>query len=1312
MEKINTLRMFQEAMASHLELVKITAAVILASVFLPIGGKLSAADSVPAAKTTLELPVDPAKTPCVWLDAKPQEQKGQVPSNVPVAYAELTASNADGVSFEGNMIVLRKAGYASQTATFRFKLPDGIKAGTYDIWTHFALGGVAAQDFAISVGSSPDKLERRAGFRQSNGVSWQMDWRKGGAGAKLEIRPEDRWMEIVVAGMATQQRMFTGFLLAAETEESRLRDAVGAMQSPDASRRFYVLEGKNPEDIMTVLRCFSERKEAMKNKVDVQLLSGKEALAVAASAVISKLPTLVAAVRGVPLASLELPATQETVSGFIDAGRSPSVILECGKGNNSPSPEDVPILYGELTANDAEQAQASQREIILKKTGYASTTATLRYALNGQIKPGQYDVWTFFALGGLARQEFTVCAGADTDKLQTRTVFSQDNAASWERHWQKGASIRLYPQDRFIDITVKGMQTGTKILDDFVLVQEAPLPEGITPESGAWRSAVEGLKAASPKWRIWILEGEKAAESDIFYKQLTELPESVRNTCVSSVFLGAKAEELARNLGIERRPALMLMDDHYALRGVLTAQANAAQVDAFLKSTTGNGSAPGPFPVRPRIAAAASQPLENGAPRTWLTVCGWYGPAGFSLWGVDAEMRMRPNPADPCAVTHFDGGFKTNWAENTASDDGLLVLQQKSIDYTWARGVGYAHIYLDVEKDVDCALHLAHTGIGTQGWLDGQPLVFDKDPAPPADFARLQAFKPSAGETATGVTDQGGRINVQLGQSVAPQTAPLILKAGRHRLLIKLITQQPAGQTFAFIARFTDAEGKATAGVRTQLGDPDCAMELQAEVRRLTSRVTVDAPANLPHQGQPLKLRYDLRHEGDTTIPIVPFEARLVLEITDYDGKEVLRREVTRQFPGVAEFDLGNAPVRGYYAVQPTLYTPDGKLIMTCVPDGFSVIGGTASQFARREQKKMAVTYYFMGAGEGATYKTAFPWMTRAGIYRNIGSNPDFPIELAEAAKAAGIILTMDFWDQHNGYTQAYRDELAKRAAPYTRWYKSYNEIDIHPAIRKTPEHWVARSKGEYEAAKAARPDAFYVGGSLVYPGTGDWFTECLKLGLDQYVDAWDVHCYPQQAPTLEGSMSNSPNETELGVLNCYKRIGRTNTKPFWIGETGARASHGYDARRWQADTVAKMTACACSRNDFQYIGFLIPWWLPNTGTHAGLRAGICDISVTHMPAEAAYYTASALIDGFAYTRLDLGKDIQAARFGETLMLWTLGAPVDCDVTLGDGEWVIVDVVGRVGKLEVNGSGLAKIRLTTSPAYILNKQQYEKLTAL
>ena len=540
--------------------------------------------------------------------------------------------------------------------------------------------------------------------------------------------------------------------------------------------------------------------------------------------------------------------------------------------------------------------------------------------------------------------------------------------------------------------------------------------------------------------------------------------------------------------------------------------------------------------------------------------------------------------------------------------------------------------------------------------------------------------------------------------------------------------QHRDGETFQFSTRFLDQHGNPLQAIGTVV-DPDTELSRHAAARRLVPYLYVNDPVSLPHPGDPLKLHVEFKNfplvtaEGQA-IPALPLPAKLVVAMTDYDGVEITRREVNAELPGTLEVDLGAAPGTGYYSLRPTLLSPDGRTVIAAYPpDGFSVIGGATAQKERRNAKKMATAYYFLANHpdphhrDGVSVKSTFAWMNRMGIYRNVGSNPGFSKDLWDAADATGIALSADFWDIHNADSPAYKKNLAAQTAGYGRWYKSFNEVDIVPKTRGTPEHWVSRTRSEYEAVKAARPDGFYVGGSLVRVGAPDqngWFEDCLKLGLDKYQDAWDVHAYPQHPPALGGSISNSPSETELGVLNAYRKIGRVNTLPFWLGETGARACHGNDARRWQAATVAKMTAWANSRSDFQVIAFLIPFrYSRNAPVVAGkIQDAEGDIQAGHQPAEAAYYTASALIDGLPYRRIEsVDAALQAAFFGDTLMLWTTGAPNDCNLALGDGEWLVVDVVGRVGLLPVNSLGMAAIRLTASPVYILRRTHYERLTA-
>ena len=140
---------------------------------------------------------------------------------------------------------------------------------------------------------------------------------------------------------------------------------------------------------------------------------------------------------------------------------------------------------------------------------------------------------------------------------------------------------------------------------------------------------------------------------------------------------------------------------------------------------------------------------------------------------------------------------------------------------------------------------------------------------------------------------------------------------------------------------------------------------------------------------------------------------------------------------------------------------------------------------------------------------------------------------------------------------------------------------------------------------------------------------------------------------------------------------------------------------------VAKMTACTLSRKDFQRIGFLVPWW------YSRERGSLGDIEAGHMPAEAAYYTASALIDGFPYELVKATSSVQIARFGPTLMAWYTEGPSRSLklYPVGPGPFVQVDVVGRVKDITADKSGAVEVTVGESPIYVLSRANYDQLTA-
>ena len=567
------------------------------------------------------------------------------------------------------------------------------------------------------------------------------------------------------------------------------------------------------------------------------------------------------------------------------------------------------------------------------------------------------------------------------------------------------------------------------------------------------------------------------------------------------------------------------------------------------------------------------------------------------------------------------------------------------------------------------------------------------DPHPPSVFPFSHA---STKKLLQGLTTEGLVSIAQQDKLETPQIGALNLSAGWHSLLIKMVMQLEQGQRFNFQALFTDMAGQPLNAIKTQLTDPEADLALNAIAAKLRPQIFVDAPANLPHPGDQLKIRIDLRwhtilEETALTAPLLRFPAKLRLRLLDYAGKEVAVREISGLFPGEVEADFGKIEAQGYYAVYPSLFNSAGRLIMNYPADGFSVIGGNLEQKQRLDKKKLwNNNYYALADGDKSFQQTDgyFAWLERMGVFKSYGSYPGFDPQYQpkwERAKQQGLVFFADSSGDSSWLNDNPADgqKFINSAAAYTRFFKATNEIDIRREPEwqnlRNPEHWVQRAKWEYEQAHKQRGDAHYVGGSLVRPAEDQWFKQVLQLGLDRYQDAWDIHAYPQQAPRFGGPIGNGGNEDEQGVLAVYARLGRKNSLPFWLGETGAKAMHGLTGRRWQAEQVAKMIAWVNSRNDYLGLAFCI-------AHEYDLGYGrIWDYSMGHKPGEAALYTAGALIDGLPYRAIDTkDANIQAARFGETLMLWRSDdIPGHWRQQLDPAKrWLLVDVEGTANRCQ------------------------------
>jgi len=1016
----------------------------------------------------------------------------------------------------------------------------------------------------------------------------------------------------------------------------------------------------------------------------------------------------------------ELPvaATAEQPALLLELGKAPALL-------DLPKPAHWEEVTGTAEAGVNTGALALENdEALLFHQGFGDWSGRFSFELPATLRPGQYRLHARYKSGGevsQVKQHFIVKAGAKPEELAFRAEFSLTNTTPWAYQWlQAAATVTLLPGDRRLTIENSGKADGAKVFDAFLLKLDTPLADWMTAEQARARNRFLALTqpAVNASQRLYVLDG-KGDNAELLFRGLAaDAIRPVYESLPVTYLIGPEAETMARQLSIETLPAAVIADDRFTVLGVLTKPAQETDVVKFLADPGKFGKMPKPAPV----ALVQPTPLNNGVPQAWLVGGLQDGPAGVSVFGLDTETILRPNPEQPYLSLEMMGGTMRSWRIAPTQADGTADIEAStSHAYGWSRGSGYAQLYLYADQSASVLLHLTQSGIKSAGWLDGQAFSFSDDPKPPAGFVKSVDDRTKA--LLQGLTTEGLPATAAAERTEPPQVAGLSLTPGWHSLLLKLVMQHDQGQRFYFSGLFSDPAGRPVANLKTQVADPSADLALQDIAAKLRPLVFVDAPANLPHADDTVKLKVDLRWQPileETALPgpLLRFPATLRLRVVDYSGKQVAEREIRGIFPGLIEADFGKLSEPGYYAVYPSLYAEDGRLIAHYPADGFTVVGGNVAQKQRLARKKLWNNDYYALADGEKSFRQAggyFDWLERMGIFRSYGSYPGFDAQyrpLWEQAKQRGLQLFADSSGDSNWLNDKPDDgqSFVDAAATYTRYFKASNEIDIrHEADwqkLRAPAHWVERAQWEYRQAHQARGDAHYVGGSLVRPGEGDWFKQVLQLGLDNYQDAWDVHAYPQQAPRFGGAIGNGVNEDERGVLAAYASLGRSNKLPFWLGETGAKAMHGFSGRRWQAEQAAKIVAWVNSRQDYLGVAFCI-------AHEYDLAYGrIWDYALGHKPGEAALYTAGVLIDGLPYRAVETKDDnIQAAYFGDTLMIWRSDETGGSFTLQLDPKkaWVLVDVVGRVRELPVDAAGKASVAISASPVYVLLGSDYRGL---
>ena len=697
----------------------------------------------------------------------------------------------------------------------------------------------------------------------------------------------------------------------------------------------------------------------------------------------------------------------------------------------------------------------------------------------------------------------------------------------------------------------------------------------------------------------------------------------------------------------------------------------------------------------------------------WLVAGAWAGPAGLSLLGLDYEGEIRPCAGDVVPCRSFDRCTWTNWTAIAYEPGKGYVICERTGNSTWAKSASYAFSYVTSDAEKSVRLVVTHCGRWTRLFVNGKKLM-------PAKTRHLKSGR----QKGLGTTDQGNTFDVVFEAGGVEDGFDVPLAKGVNRILVKMVRQDNGGYPLVFDAVWKDGSALSAPlrEIKTTLVDPDTDAERHAALGRMCAKVSVSATANLPVPGEALSVTTAIvfpfmptpRAKKGQPRPALeplpagcPFVAVLEQVVRDYDGREVARVSYPITVPGTNSAPLCVAGEVGYYSIHTAVKDAAGRTLFVYPSDGFSVVpeGPCLCTDGKDGQKsapsvsprKIATCFYWINEGNMGAI---FDWMDRIGIRHNVGGVIG-ATNLFIEAKRRGLTLTADFLDPWS--TEKPESKLAKAAAAaqHTALFKSLNEIDIAGRWRTSPERWTARTRVEYEAVKAANPEAIYTGGSLVRPGSMTWFDECLTNGIYDCVDAWDVHAYPRGAPSLrQGHLANSGNESGPGVEKCVRRtLGRENGKKFIMGETGARCSHGWDARRWQADMVAKMAAWGVARTNYLQIAFLVPW---NKSESGG------DIPVAHYPAEAALATVVRLVDGKAYTPVDgLPNGVESGRFGDTLMLWAAGGRaidivLKADMLPGNRNAPLsrIDVIGRRRSIPRSEDGSVRLSLSTSPVYI------------
>ena len=429
-----------------------------------------------------------------------------------------------------------------------------------------------------------------------------------------------------------------------------------------------------------------------------------------------------------PLSTLPTSGTAERPLVLLDLGNAPAFAA-------AEKESSLQVQLGTAIAGaGAKSIVTVKDEVQVFHPGFGSWDASFRFELNPVITPGQYRFFARYKSGGevsQVSQNFIIKAGAKPDQLATRGDYALTNTTPWEYQWlQAAATVTVLPGDRWLEINNTGKADGAKVFDAFLLELEAPLGDWMNAEQARLRNRFLALTKALPnaKQQLLILDG-KGKHGEILFRGLAlDAARPHYEKLSVSYLIGPEAETLARNLNLPTLPVAVMTDDHHTILGFLAQPNSEQEVVKFLSDPDKVGMMPVPLVV----AADAPRSLKNGAPEAWLVGGLQDGLAGVSIFGLDSETVLRPNPDQPYLSLQMMGGQMQAWRVAVTQANGSADIQANTGHaYGWSRGSGYAQLYLYVDQATETLLHLQQSGIKTAAWLDGQSVKLTADPKPP-----------------------------------------------------------------------------------------------------------------------------------------------------------------------------------------------------------------------------------------------------------------------------------------------------------------------------------------------------------------------------------------------------------------------------------------------------------------------------------------------------------------------------------------------------------------------------------------------------